>query len=243
MCQQGFTCQCTSGYTGTDCSVPVTVAYAGQNYNGNVLTSQWAYFSYSASAGSQLLFEVTQNNGVFNGDCDLYIGFQRIPTLLNFSYANATTASYTSIVVPNTHSAGIFYAGIYGFSACSYLFKITASSSACAYSCTNRGTCLNGVCSCPSPYNGTFCENMIAPLQPYVPATGFVSTGAFNRYTFTLNTQSPAVLQVVQTSGVGDSDIYVRANGPATLTNYDYANTSVQPVRQHLLVGLILDSC
>jgi hypothetical protein len=81
---------------------------------------------------------------------------------------------------------------------------------------------------------------MIAPLQPYVPATGFVSTGAFNRYTFTLNTQSPAVLQVVQTSGVGDSDIYVRANGPATLTNYDYANTSVQPVRQHSSLSKIL---
>ena len=211
-----------AGWAGIDCSQQSTVLQNGVDTPGQVAQGAWNYFSFSAPAGSRLDWVLRETGQASTEDCDLYIKYNAYPTLLVWDYSNDTKNSISEIIVPSTAQAGNWYAGVFGFTACTYSLRITSGSFSCN-GCSGHGNCApSGTsCQCNSGFTGQFCETMTAGLQVGVPVNGLVSQSGWNYYSFTLNTVDPVVLSVVET-GSGDVDLYVKEGGVPTRFDFDY---------------------
>jgi len=145
VCSSG-TCNCNVGYTGADCSIPLSSLTSGQEVRGNVTTFQWSYYSISVSyVGSALNIFMNQTSS--SGDCDIYVQVNTLPTRSVYYARDISTAKNTKLAVSNIQTTGTWYIGAYGFSACSYILKAQLTGS-CPNDCSNNGICTSGVCTC-----------------------------------------------------------------------------------------------
>jgi hypothetical protein len=128
-----------------------------------VAQNQWAYYSFFAPANTRLDWLLTETGAASTEDCDLYLKFNTYPTLLVWDYSNDTKNSISEILVPSTAQAGTWYAGVFGFTQCTYSLRLNSGSFSCS-GCSGHGTCNQAgtACVCSPGFNGTFCEAMIA---------------------------------------------------------------------------------
>jgi len=215
-------CTCSAGWAGNDCSQASTVLQNGVDTPGQVAQNSWNYFSFFAPVSARLDWVLRETGQASSEDCDLYIKYNAYPTLLLWDYSNDTKSSISEIIVPSTAQAGTWYAGVFGFTQCTYSLRVTSGSFSCN-GCSGHGNCATSgtSCNCNSGFTGAFCETMTAGLQVDTPVNGFVSQSGWNYYHFTLNTVDPVVLSVTET-GAGDCDLYVKEGAVPTRFDFDY---------------------
>jgi len=154
----------------------------------------------------------------------LYIRFGVAPTIWIWDFANVTINDVSTIQITDSKS-GYYFAGVYGFKACSFNLTASLDSSDCPNQCSKRATCISQVCQCPPTFTGDYCETMVAPLNEDAEVTGYVARNSWNYYTHITDTEDNFVIYINQTSG-GDCDLYVRGGAIPTRFNYDYQDLS-----------------
>jgi len=225
-------CSCNAGWTGPACDSPANLGTDGTPIVDSVAKGVWKYYTTVISTVPTLLsYNLTQTT---TGDVDLYIGFNSAPTVVEYLAAN-TTMSMTSTIEVEAIQAGTYYAGVLGFwdggngAAVGYSLSLKADlKKGCKNTtkCSNHGTCNpNDQCSCNSAYKGKDCEERQDALALGQKVTGYVSDSMWNyyRYVGTSNKEVTISLKQDSSTPAGDCDLYVRAEGKPTQTEYDYA--------------------
>ena len=226
-CLSNGVCACNSGWTGNDCSLPVTTLTASNPLStGSVDRSQWHYYQYTvSSASSPLVWQMNQTSN--NADCDLYIQFSAFPSRDNYLVRDISTNPYVTLPIA-TPQLGTYIAGVYGWTACSY--SISAKQvSPCPKACSGHGTCLSsGTCQCNTGYIGVDCSVVVTPLAASTPLTQqAVPQYAWKYYAYTVNSNDvPAaiVFKVDQADSQSDADMYVKKDSLPTFWDFDYRN-------------------
>jgi len=236
-------CQCNGGYVGSDCAYFVTPIQLNTPVSSTVATNLWKYYSYNFNSGNYMSISLTQYG---QGDCDLYLRYDGVPSLWQWTSSNISLLERTSISVIDP-APGMWYVGVHGFAACNFSLVLSTQQS-CPNNCSERGTCQTSVrCSCNSGYNGDYCQYRVAALTNGAVDTGFVETGAWNFFSYTSNSQNDLIVMLRQTSSSGDCDIYARAGRDPTSFQFDYSEISTktsfnltisQPGRQTWIIGV-----
>jgi len=221
-------CQCEPGYQGVDCGSRVTTIAVDTVYTGSVALEQWNYYALTIASKQDLLVTVTQTT---EGDSDIYTKTGKLPTKYDFDLRNLTTDPTYILVIPEP-DLGILYIGIFGYTACSYSFKVTSKTDCqTTHKCSLHGTCLSGDrCNCNRDFSGATCQNMIPALTVNVPVNGFVDEDAWNYYHVQALVSSALKVTVSQTSAQDDCDLYIRSGQNPDEINYDYRDVSVDQV-------------
>ena len=96
-------------------------------------------------------------------------------------------------------------------------------------SCLNGGSCGNGVCRCPTGYEGTQCETL--SIARFLNKSGD-STGIYAGYTSCNNTQQVIDSAFITADGVAKNTVAVRMNSisPKVLHGYVSSNESAYSI-------------
>ena len=221
----GDICICNTNYEGTDCSIFNQAVTSGESSTGTVDRAKWQYYNIYSRSVADLRFNLSRTGA---GDCDLYIQRDTFPDKMNFIARNLSTAAELVINLSGQR-AGTYYAGVYGYSGCSYTFTATVLGS-CPNNCNNHGQCLQGSCRCYTGYAGESCEieqTVAVPGQNYASN---VAQYEWKYYTYTPRELLNGINWVLQQTGSNsrdDCDIYVKEGAQPTLWNWDLHNISV----------------
>lgn len=216
-------CLCQSGWGGSDCSlhtlsiVPNSAALTGQS----VAAGQFLYYMFSTSATENIVVNVTQT--ATSGDCDVYVQVNSYPTFNSYTARDVSSAVVSIVSIPRAQQ-GTWYVGVYGYQACQYSIRLTAS--VCPNACSSHGSCSTstGLCTCNNGYAGSDCSMQIVALSTSSTVTASVVTGAANYYSFTPPPSTSSILFTMQQTTSGDADIYISANVLPTNYVFDFAN-------------------
>jgi Bacterial pre-peptidase C-terminal domain/EGF-like domain len=225
-------CQCSDGWSGTDCSRQLSDLTLGQVVSGQtVADNEWKSYRVQVPAATPnqarfLAFRMAQTTST--GDCDLYVRFSKEPTLFQWDYSNVTIRDISDIHVEEPQ-AGYWFAGVHGFRACSYsIVARVITTASCINQCSGRGMCSNGVCACNTGFTGTYCEEMVAPMVGTRPYSGYVEDNMWNYYSYSSNTATNLNISVTQrTSANADCDLYVKQGSKPTRLVYDFQDISM----------------
>jgi len=218
-------CTCEDPYYGPSCSRTPIMLEPRIGHRDSVNNSEWKFYQFSTTSARALSFIVNQTT---DGDSDLYVNFASLPNFTNYEAKDITRLQnyYVSIADPQR---GIYYAGIYGFEACSYLITVKISDE-CPNQCSHHGACTDLDCVCNSSYTGTRCQTMVPALALGQNVTGYVSKNAWNFYHFRSNTGNNIQVAVSQSNHYPeDCDLYIKQGSEPTTSNYDYRDTSTLP--------------
>jgi hypothetical protein len=218
-------CQCTENYVGPDCSQQAMQLRPDVSVNGNVTIRKWVYYFINVTSQTNtLVFALNQSRADI--DLDLYVRFGNVPTLDQWDYRDINMVQNFTLTILNTQ-VGVYYAGIYGYTAGSFSLKASVSAN-CLNQCSKHGLCSGTTCNCNSGYSGRECENMNVPLTIKTPVSGYAGTGAWNYYFFQTTSIATLSVTVVQTGPSGDCDLYARANSKPAITQYDYFDNGIK---------------
>ena len=182
--------------------------------------------SFLSSIAQALIFNVTQ--ALSTADCDLYLQFNALPTRYSYAARDITADQSVELVV-DSPTVGVWYAGVYGFTQCSYTIRATQRSP-CPNSCSGHGTCLSsGQCSCSAGYTGSDCSAGIIPLFANTPVTGSIASSNWLYYSYAYPGSSSAQavrFGVTQASGSGDCDLYIAKGFIPSFHNFTWRDES-----------------
>lgn len=197
---------------------------------GSVGQGQFHYYHIAVSDTSDPLHWLMNQTGSSAEDCDLYVQYNAYPTRYNYFARDLSTNLQVDLVV-NNPSAGTWFAGVYGWTACSYRF-MAAQSSPCPNGCSGHGTCQSdNTCACNVGYTSDDCSAAIVSLSvggaPL--ANQNVQRYTWNYYQVVLTDSTFTVLtyRVAQTSAADDCDLYVRKGGLPTFYLWDQRNEGI----------------
>ena len=222
-------CVCYPNYGGENCEYEFRRLHPGMDLLGEVSLSSWDYFNVEVhEVGSDVVFTV--NELAISGtssDCDMYLGYEKIPTRWDWDYANVTLGESSSIVISSSEE-GIYVLGVYGYTSCSFSVSvvITSDASSCPDECSDHGSCLAGECNCSPGFEGLSCDWMNSPLVLDRPQTGYVAKNGWNYYHARAITESLLVISLEQ-NGDGDCDLYVKADEKPNRFTFDYVDLSL----------------
>eukprot|EP01124_Arcella_intermedia_P031747 TRINITY_DN7252_c0_g3_i1.p1 TRINITY_DN7252_c0_g3~~TRINITY_DN7252_c0_g3_i1.p1 ORF type:complete len:543 (-),score=89.64 TRINITY_DN7252_c0_g3_i1:43-1671(-) len=213
-------CTCSAGYAGESCNVAVSAVTLNRDNPAAVSAGNWLYYSVEVYSANNLMVHVTQTSG----DADLYIKYQKLPTFVDFNYADYSrgSAPYNiSITQPNL---GTWYLAFYGYETTSFSF-VVSEARACPMRCSLHGACIGSFCRCNTGYTGLTCEEARDALAFDKPVTGYVDANYWNFYKFNVDSNNPVDLVLTHEAGT-NCDIYVLDNAKPTQFVYYYRNIS-----------------
>jgi hypothetical protein len=219
-----FSCNCQTGYYGDDCSINPTVMRNNTDYTGVVNKKEWTYYRIDNSLNAVEIY-MTQS-GSYAEDCDMYVKYEGLPTLSDFDQRDTTVVNSHDMKIPDAQAGSYIY-GLYGYKGCSFTTK-SITFQECPNKCSgsHHGTCHGDSCSCNSPFSGQACENMDDPLQIETPEDGFVETHNWNYYFFSVHSNADAYVNVMYHDTSMDCDLYIKAGGQPSLSDFDYREFS-----------------
>lgn len=164
-------CFCHSGFSGESCQNQEETVEVNTDRQAAVAARQWATFRVRLPQPAPLMrVLVTELVSDRQHDVDVYVRYDKAPTMFEWDYANATLHDATVVAITDAR-AGLWYIGVYGFQCptgelCRFSLRVeTPTRAICPNQCSNRGTCTpDAVCRCGDGFNGNYCENKIDPL-------------------------------------------------------------------------------
>jgi len=223
------TCICADEWTGEDCSQNIVQIESGKYVAASVGPHAWKYFRIWAIIENTLRIIVNQTSAT--GDVDMYVRYNKPPTLSVFDQVDQTLAKnfYADIQLDRFHF-GWWIVGIYGLSQCSFQIKFEQYSE-CPNLCSMHGTCVPRGCNCEAGFEGAFCESMSNDLADGQVIKGFVADNTWNYYTFTPRSTTDLLIWVNQTVAGADQDcdLYARLGAKPTETEFDARNLTGDP--------------
>jgi len=216
-------CRCDAGWSGTDCSKGVVTISLNSPVQGSVVRGEWSYFQITITHNN--LLRIIVNETTDNGDVDLYVKYDAIPTLWSFDYRD-TTVQRNVVLNITEPSLGTWYIGMYGYRNTSFMLTVSTASS-CPSQCSLHGTCQGSSCNCDTGFSGIACENMNNELTFGRAQHGFVADAAWNYYRVRPNTGHNLQIFVRTVLG-GDCDLYAKAGSEPTKTDYSARDVGVQ---------------
>jgi len=229
-------CFCYAGFSGDACQNQEQTIEVNTDIQGTVSARQWSTYRFRLATPAPLVrVLVTETVTGRSHDVDVYVRYDKAPTMFEWDYANATLQDSTVISITDAR-AGYWYIGVYGFQCpqgqdCRFTMRVETppTRSACPNECTNRGVCRpDGSCQCSAGFTGNYCGEKTDPLpisisQP-VPVRGLVDNEAWNYYFIRTSSMNPVVVSVTQTSthSNGDCDLFVKKDTKPTRFEFDY---------------------
>jgi len=224
ICVGPHLCQCTANFTGADCSESSSSMVIGNTYSGSVGWMEWVFYSFTITTGNAFVVIFNQTS---NGDLDLYLRFSSQPSLWEWDFRDTTGNSNAALKVDNPQR-GVWFIGIYGYTAGRFSIKVTDSAQ-CPNNCSLHGTCRGTTCSCNSGFRGSACEIMINDMQDGVPVNGYVSDNTWNYYHMKPNTQNNVIVAVQQLGQSNqDCDLYIKSGTQPTKFDFMYSNIGIE---------------
>jgi len=207
------------------------------------------YFDSTGEEGNIPQFQIVVNQtGNAQGDTDLYVSFDEVPTLFDYDFRNAAVLDNYALTVGNPLE-GRYYIGIYGYNAADYTIHVNVLVGGdCDNLCSSHGYCSNDVCHCTGPFEGENCEQMTQDLEDGQSVSGFAGSNQWNYYSVTANSASNMIISIDQDwNSDGDCDLYVRADEQPDRFHYDYRNIGFDnsfsvvvqnPLSTHWFIGV-----
>lgn len=229
-------CHCNAGWVGSSCEYSdQAIAVGAAPTSGSVAGAEWKYYHFTYTGADELLLATVeeQNGGSTSDAVDLYLQFGSPPSFAsNYAY-NMTMGAVTTLDIPMTQSDdGVVYLGVSGWQGGAYTIKVEVKSSGSEecqdIRCSDHGICRhNGACRCNSGFSGDDCETMDGPLALGRPVRGFVNDDEYNYYHIPVDTADTLVFSVHQKAGEADCDVYVKAGGRPSPSDFDYFDASL----------------
>jgi hypothetical protein len=208
-------CVCNNGWIGADCSQQILPLTLNTPTSGFVQRGNWVLFQFTITSNNLLMFIVNETQP--NGDVDLYLKYNAVPTLFSYDYRDISISRNFELDVNEPH-LGTWYAGLYGYRNTSYIITVKTSQG-CPSRCSLHGTCEGAQCRCNSQFTGVYCENMQTDLQLGLPQGGYVDDNSWNYYKFRPNSGSNMKIRVMQQQN-GDCDLYAQVGHLPSRTDY-----------------------
>lgn len=227
-CSSGV-CSCAPNWGGLDCSLANRTLTLATPVSTTVAQQNWSFFYYDVAAPMEkLVFTMDSDK-----DCDLYLRRETPPDLFNFDAVNASLPAPgqrdVSTLTLENPAQKRWYAGVYGFQACSFSMRVDqqqVGGTNCLNNCSAHGMCRSGVCHCSATFSDEKCANMTAPL-PFTGVTpGYVDAGEWNWFYLELQTTNDIHILVHQTNAGADCDSYLRRGERPDRTHFDSADLS-----------------
>jgi len=115
-CVEGV-CECTSGWTGISCTIPMEVVGRGDVVSDNIGAGKWHYYVYHVPVGITITSVTASVREVSSsGFVGLYIKVGAKPTLEEFDNfeANASSDFHSVSVLVTSNQSRPVYIGVYG---------------------------------------------------------------------------------------------------------------------------------
>lgn len=230
-CSSSGVCTCDSGFSGDDCSD----GYQSLVMNGPPVSTQlerlkWAYYVIDVPAG-QASFTVETTQSSANEDVDIYIRYNAVPTKTLFDDHDISSNAVSDVSVQDPR-AGRYFVGVFSYANTTFTikaFEVAAQGSTCPSQCSGatHGSCSSGQCACGECYEGDYCQSSICSWNLGQQVSGIMDRGAWNYYSFNVETENSVVIRVMEQrvgADLMDCDLYVRAGEKPSVTQFDAAD-------------------
>jgi len=228
-CRNGR-CECAQNYWDKDCSLESKKLNIGSTINGDIEQYGWLYFTVDRSqSNAPLIIRVKQ---VGEGDVDILLRKGEAPTILNYTASEMSPDDEFSIELPPNSEGrhGEWVIGLFAWEKTSFTLSVERrEDGACTNECSHHGRCLVGQCECDDKTTGIVCERYKAPLRLNEAATGYVATGGWMYFEYTVETSENLLVHVRTDPPDVDLDLFVRRDGDPTWADNDFFDTSTDP--------------
>jgi len=225
-------CHCFANWAGSDCTIYDKNLNAGEVARDTVRRGRFRYYHHEVlRRGTTLRWSLNQSSA--NEDCDFYLGFNQYPTLRSDSYFYRDVSRSQSVSHSDENvQPGTYYAGVYGYSDCSYLISVEELGN-CKDNCHGHGQCVQGSCMCADEYLGDTCQYRGYKMEDGGERSTALAKGQWVYFTTEVTRPEGTLVFSVTEEGThrrGDCDLYLAKDRVPNMWDFDLANVTSDDV-------------